>query len=110
MADIEKFLEIFQEYKEEQENQKRRGLNDFNIFTTLLNKSDEVRLHSKFLHFLLNPAADHSQGSLFLDLFLKCFNASDDQKAHSTSNGWKNKRIKRLLSESNLNESISFMY
>jgi len=71
MADIEKFIATFQEYKEEQENQKRRGLNDFNIFTTLLNKSDEVRLHSRFLHFLLNPSADHSQGSLFLDLFLK---------------------------------------
>lgn len=71
MTDIEEFIEIFQEYKGEQENQKRRGLNDFNIFTILLNKSDEVRLHSRFLHFLLNPTADHSQGSLFLDLFLK---------------------------------------
>lgn len=71
MTDIEGFIGLFQKYKGEQENQRKRGLNDFNIFTTLLNKSDEVRLHSRFLHFLLNPIADHSQGSLFLDLFLK---------------------------------------
>jgi len=71
MMDIEKFVEMFREYKEEQEIQKRRGLNDFNIFTTLLDKSDEVRLHSRFIGFLLDPVADHSQGSLFLDLFLK---------------------------------------
>jgi len=69
--DIEKFVEMFRQYKEEQEIQKRRGLNDFNIFTTLLDKSDEVRLHSRFIGFLLDPTEDHSQGSLFLDLFLK---------------------------------------
>ena len=46
----------------------------------------------------------------YLDLLFRCFNAPVDQKAHKTSNGWKNKRIKRLLSESNLKESISYMY
>ena len=46
----------------------------------------------------------------YLDLRFRCFNAPVDKKAHKTSNGWKNKRIKRLLSESNLKESISFMY
>ena len=50
-----------------------RGLNDFNLFTTLLKASNEVRLHSRFLSFLLNPNGEHCQGSLFLDLFLeKC--------------------------------------
>jgi len=61
MTDIEGFIGLFQKYKGEQENQRKRGLNDFNIFTTLLNKSDEVRLHSRFLHFLLNPIADHRE-------------------------------------------------
>jgi len=38
MMDIEKFVEVFQQYKKEQETHKRRGLSGFNIFTTLLDK------------------------------------------------------------------------
>jgi len=70
MDKIDTFLREFNQYKSIQKAQRTRGLNDFNIFTTLLNKSDEVRLHSRFLQFLLNPTADHYQGSLFLDIFL----------------------------------------
>ncbi len=44
---------------------------DFNIFTLLHKSSDEVNLHSKFIYELLNPKGTHSQGRLFLDLFLK---------------------------------------
>jgi hypothetical protein len=43
----------------------------FNIFTTLLKENDEVRLHTRFLHSLLNPAGLHDCGPLFLDLFLR---------------------------------------
>lgn len=43
----------------------------FNIFTTLLKENDEVRLHTRFLHSLLDPAGLHDCGPLFLDLFLK---------------------------------------
>ena len=70
MNEIERLLQAFSKYQLIQKSQKMRGLNDFNIFTTLLDKSDEVRLHSRFLHFLLNPLGDHGQGTLFLDLFL----------------------------------------
>jgi hypothetical protein len=42
----------------------------FNVFTTLLDASDEVRLHTRFLHCLLNPKGSHDCGSLFIDLFL----------------------------------------
>lgn len=41
----------------------------FNLFTTLLSPSDENRLHSRFIHYLLNPTANHDCG----DLFLQCF-------------------------------------
>lgn len=68
---IDNFFEIFRDFKGLQQQQKMRGLNDFNIFTTVLKKHDEVRLHSRFLTFLLNPNANHNQGDLFLDLFLK---------------------------------------
>ena len=38
-----------------QNKQKSRGLNDYNIFTSLLKANDEVRLHSRFIYSLLNP-------------------------------------------------------
>ncbi|TVR45546.1 MAG: hypothetical protein EA402_04215 [Planctomycetota bacterium] len=41
----------------------------FNVFSTLLNAGDEVRLHTRFLHELLNPLGTHDCGRLFLDLF-----------------------------------------
>ena len=61
----------FEQFKQYQMNQKMRGLNDFNIFTTLLSVHDEVRLHSRFLAAMLNPKGSHAQGSLFLKLFLQ---------------------------------------
>lgn len=71
-------LSVFKEHSARQKEQRLRGLNDFNIFTTLLNQSDEVRLHSSFIHFLLNPSANHYQSSLFLALFLQCCGVSED--------------------------------
>lgn len=50
---------------------KRESADGFNIFSVLLKTSDEVNLHSKFIHELLNPKGSHQQGSLFLNLFLK---------------------------------------
>lgn len=41
----------------------------FNLFTTLLKIDDETRLHSRFIHFLLNPDAHHDCGDLFLKAF-----------------------------------------
>jgi hypothetical protein len=43
----------------------------FNVFTAVLSHDDEVRLHSRWLHYLLNPAAEHDCNTLFLDLFIK---------------------------------------
>jgi hypothetical protein len=43
----------------------------FNVFTTLLKESDEVRLHTRFLHCLLDPRGGHDCGDRFLTLFFK---------------------------------------
>lgn len=43
----------------------------FNVFTTLLKASDEVRLHTRFLAQLLNPTGTHDCGDLFLQLFFQ---------------------------------------
>lgn len=71
-------LKVFEKHSSIQNGQRLRGLNDLNIFTTLLNKSDEVRLHSSFIHFLLDTTANHYQNSLFLELFLHCCGVSED--------------------------------
>jgi hypothetical protein len=44
---------------------------DFNLFSILRSASDEVRLHSRFLAFLLDPKATHNQGTALLNLLLK---------------------------------------
>lgn len=75
---IKNFIEFFNNFKHLQQQQKIRGLNDFNVFTTLLKQHDEVRLHSRFLSFLLNPKSNHNQNDLFLSLFLQeCGIAND---------------------------------
>jgi len=43
----------------------------FNLFSVLRSSSDEVRLHSRFLAFLLDPKATHHQGTTLLNLLLK---------------------------------------
>ncbi len=42
----------------------------FNLFTTLLDAHDEVRLHTRYLTHLLDPNGSHDCNALFLDLFL----------------------------------------
>lgn len=43
----------------------------FSLFSVLRSSSDEVRLHSRFLAFLLDPSATHNQGAALLNLLLK---------------------------------------
>ncbi len=68
------FVQRFREY---QSAQKQRGINDANVFTTLLSAHDEVRLHSRFLAFLLDPNGKHYQDDLFLKAFLEHIKLSD---------------------------------
>lgn len=69
--DIDIYFENIASVHLKQDEQKKQGLNDYNIFTTLLNVGDEVRLHSRFLYSLLNPKGMHYQGPFFLENFLK---------------------------------------
>ncbi|MES2426913.1 MAG: PD-(D/E)XK nuclease family protein [Bacteroidota bacterium] len=57
--------------------QKSRQQNSFNIFTLLAKKFDEVHLHSKFIHELLNPKGSHGVGTVFLKLFLDRLKVDD---------------------------------
>lgn len=48
----------------------------FNVFTTLLKADDEVRLHTRFLHALLDPHGLHDCGDLFLRLFFETLSST----------------------------------
>lgn len=77
---MKNYDEIFNElkqFKAEQNRQKQRGLNNYNILTTVLSPSDEVRLHSRMIHSLLDPNGDHYQDTLFLDKFLEVLQLQD---------------------------------
>ena len=64
-------FEQIKKFKIEQNKQRQRGLNNYNILTSVLKTSDEVRLHSRMIFSFLNPNGEHYQSNLFLDIFLK---------------------------------------
>lgn len=65
------FFEDVNKFKEKQQKQKQRGLNDYNLLTTVLNEHDEVRLHSRVIGSLLNINGLHYQKELFLEKFME---------------------------------------
>jgi hypothetical protein len=72
-----KFFEEFRRFKEIQNKQKARGLNDFNILTTVRKYSDEVYLHSAMIGAFLNPKGLHYQNTLFLEKFIDIIGLSN---------------------------------
>ena len=71
------FFDEIKKFTQEQTKQKQRGLNDYNLLTTVLKTHDEVRLHSRVIGSLLNQNGKHYQGSLFLDIFLEKIGLAD---------------------------------
>lgn len=49
---------------------------EFNIFSALSDHCEEVRLHSRFISYLLAPNSPHNKGVLFLNEFLKTVKSS----------------------------------
>ena len=70
------FIEI-RKFKQEQNKQKQRGLNNYNLLTTVLKADDEVRLHSRMIRSLLDVNGEHYQHTLFLEIFLDILNLKD---------------------------------
>ena len=68
------YFEQIRKFQNEQDKQKQRGLNNYNILTSVLSKSDEVRLHSRMIFSLLDTNGKHYQSNLFLDKFLNVLN------------------------------------
>jgi len=64
------FFKRITEFKIRRQKEISDGENDYNVITALLQQSDEVRLHSRFIYSLINPNGKHYQGWLFLKMFL----------------------------------------
>ncbi|WP_418850038.1 PDDEXK-like family protein [Prevotella sp.] len=55
---------------------RNEGKEKFNIFTCLMDSSDEVNLHSRFISSLLDPQGNHGLGFAPIDILLKTLNSS----------------------------------
>ena len=77
MESWEELFAVLEAFDEEQAEQKRKGLNDFNLLSSVLSVNDEVRLHTRFIYALLNPKGKHYQGTRFLELFLEAIGRQD---------------------------------
>ena len=75
--DYNGFFEEIKKFKKKQNKQKQRGLNDYNLLTTVLEAHDEIRLHSRMIGSLLNSDGLHYQGTLFLEKFLDILMLND---------------------------------
>lgn len=71
MNTYEEFFESLIRIFEKVDEEKKKGVNDYNLFTALRNTHEEVGLHSRFIASLLDPYGTHYQGSLFLDRFIE---------------------------------------
>jgi len=76
--EIEELKTKLQNFKNEQQQQKLRGLNNYNIMGVLRKLHAEVGMHSNFIYSLLDIEGDHYQNDLFARLFTKyVLNISD---------------------------------
>lgn len=65
----ERFFSEFGAYLSKEKERKKID-NDYNPLLVIRSQSDEVRLHSRIIHSLLDTHGKHYQGSLFLEPFL----------------------------------------
>lgn len=87
------FFEEVKLFKQKQLKQKKSGLNDYNLLTTVLKPHDEVRLHSRVIASLLDIEGLHYQEDLFLTKFLDLISHKDfkyDTKHSSIQIEYKN--------------------
>lgn len=77
MQEYINFFEELNKFKEKQQKQKERGLNDYNLLTTVLNEHDEVRLHSRVIGSLLDINGLHYQKELFLEKFVEILKVTE---------------------------------
>lgn len=112
----------------EQEKQKQRGLNDYNMVNVVRKENAEVGMHSNVIYSLIDPNGLHYQEELFLKIFIKEVLGIEENfgkivSVNSEEITSKNRRIDFTIKSSNyyigiemkidatdLNEQISHYY
>lgn len=79
MSDNESYERFFSEVSAylSKEKERKKIDNDYNPLLAIRSQNDEVRLHSRIIHSLLDTRGSHYQGSLFLEPFLKMLDFKD---------------------------------
>lgn len=79
MSDNESYERFFSEVGAylSKEKERKKIDNDYNPLLVIRHQSDEVKLHSRIIHSLLDTRGSHYQGSLFLEPFLKMLDFKD---------------------------------
>ena len=67
----EELKKQLQEFTNIRDQQKSRGLNDYNVMTAIRKAHSEVGMHSNFIYSLLEIEGNHYQGDLFAKLFIE---------------------------------------
>ncbi len=82
---------------------RNEGKEKFNVFSCLLDKTDEVCLHSRFISSLIDPKGSHGLGYAPLDFFLSILDSSfqynkESLEIYPSSEDWgEHKKIDILL-------------
>lgn len=82
--ELEQLLEMLRVAKARADERAEVTHERFNVFTTLHKAHDEVHLHTRFLHCLLDPKGCHDCKDLFLKLFFETL-ADDPGQNHDDS-------------------------
>ncbi len=71
-TNFEKLNDLLQKIESIKEKyDKKREKELFNIFSALYRIDDEVRLHSRFISYLLSSKSNHKKGNLFAKIFIE---------------------------------------
>ncbi len=76
--DYSEFFNKVEAFKEKQNAQKQRGLNDYNMVNVVRSETAEVGMHSNVIYSLIDPYGSHYQGNLFLQHFISDVLAIND--------------------------------
>ena len=91
----DKLKEVLAQIRKLHESAELTGEN-FNVFSILHRESDEVKTHSAIIAELLNPYGSHSQGTLFLKLFLEKLLKEEIPKLKCGKDGLNDEYLKKF--------------
>lgn len=75
--DYKSLVQLYSKLNEKNQLAKSSGMHDYSLLNALLNKNDEVHLHSNFIYSMINPNGSHYCENKFLKFFLEAINEDD---------------------------------